>query len=164
MDEPALIYQDDNIRVLSVTNDHYHFATGSPEYRYSRSYAFRIEAGGRTFVYTGDTGPSTHVVKLAKGADILASEIIDMDGVRETLQRLGNIPRPVMEGLLAHMQEDHLTPAEVGKLAAEANVKEVVLTHLVPGNDGETDMSVYTRGMAQWFNGPVHVARDLDCF
>jgi ribonuclease BN (tRNA processing enzyme) len=34
------------------------------------------------------------------------------------------------EALLRHHVEEHLLPDEVGKLAARANVKAVVLTHL----------------------------------
>ena len=49
-------------------------------------------------------------------------------------------------------------------MAARARVKEVVLSHLVPGYDGETDMSGYTRGIDEHYKGPVHVARDLDRF
>jgi ribonuclease BN (tRNA processing enzyme) len=51
--EPVNIYKDAHIRVSAITNDHYHFEPGSEEARLSRSYSYRIEAGGRVFVYTG---------------------------------------------------------------------------------------------------------------
>lgn len=40
-------------------------------------------------------------------------------------------------------------------------VKRIVLTHLVPGNDGERDLSAYTRGIETYYSGPVSVAHDL---
>jgi ribonuclease BN (tRNA processing enzyme) len=160
-DQP--IYQDENIRVFAAANDHYHFASGSPEQLASRSYAFRIEAPGRTIVYTGDTGPSENVTRLAAGADLLVSEVIDLDAIGAKLRKAG-LPSTVLEGKMAHMRQDHLTPAAVGELAAAAGVKEVVLTHLVPGEDAETSTDGYVEGIAARFKGPVHVARDGDRF
>jgi ribonuclease BN (tRNA processing enzyme) len=65
---------------------------------------------------------------------------------------------------MAHLQQDHLTPAQVGHLAAAAHVKSVVLTHIVPGADDETTTSQYTDGVKEQFAGPVTAAADLDRF
>jgi ribonuclease BN (tRNA processing enzyme) len=164
MDEPTLVYNDDNIRVLAVTNDHYHFAPGSPEAAMARSYSFRIEAGGRSFVYTGDTGPSPNLEKLAKGADVLVSEVIDMAAMKAVLDKATDIPAPARAPMMAHMVEDHLTPAQIGILAARAGVKRIVLTHLAPGLDDERSTSGYVAGLAAHYKGPVTVAHDLDRF
>lgn len=166
MDTPTEIYKDDNIRVLAVTNTHYHFAPGSTQARKARSYSFRVETKGRTFVYTGDTGPSRHVEQLAQGADVLISEVIDLPAIRATLLQAppSILPRDRLSSMIRHMEEDHLTPVEIGKLAAAAKVKSVVLTHLAPGSDGETDLSGYTNGIAPTYDGPVTVAKDLQRF
>lgn len=162
MAKPTLIYSDPNIRVLAITNGHYNYTKGSPPERFSRSYSFRIEAGGKSYVYTGDTGPSQNLVELARGADVLVSEVIDMAAIDETLKHSGTVPDAMLASMLAHMEHDHLTPPEIGKLAKAAGVKQVVLTHLVPGNDGERDLTPYTRGIADHFAGPVAIARDLE--
>lgn len=164
MDRPTLVFEDDKVRVLAVTNAHYNYAPGSAEQRFSRSYAFRIEAGSWSLVYTGDTGPSENLVELARGADVLVSEVIDMAAIGHTLRASGTVPDAMLPALLAHMEHDHLTPADIGRLARAAGVRQVVLTHLVPGNDGETDLSTYSRGIAEFFDGPVVIARDLDRF
>lgn len=161
---PRLIYEDEHIRVLAVTNDHYHFPAGSAEARGARSYAYRIEAGGRSFVFTGDTGPSRRVEALAKGADVLVAEVIDLAGTERMLRAAPDLPAPAIAGMMAHMEQDHLTPPQVGELAARAGVRKVVLTHLSPGADSETDTSAYTAGLAAHFKGEVIVARDLDRF
>ena len=70
----------------------------------------------------------------------------------------------MLPAMLAHMEHDHLTPPEIGKLANAAGVKRVILTHLVPGNDGERDLTPYIRGIADYYAGPVTIARDLDSF
>lgn len=163
LETPAVIYQDANVRVSAVLNDHYHFLPGSAAARAARSYAFRFDTPDRSITFTGDTGPSERVAKLARGSDVLVSEVIDMDRM-ERLLRSGNRDDFPVEELVEHLRKDHLTPPQVGQLAASAGVKEVVLHHLVPGSDGETDLSVYTKGIEQYFKGPVRVARDLDRF
>jgi len=164
MDQPTLVYSDDNIRVLAVTNDHYHFAAASAEARASRSYSFRIEAGGRSFVYTGDTGPSPNLERLAKGADVLVSEVIDMAAIRAVLDKATDIPAAARAPMMAHMAQDHLTPENIGILAAKVGVKRVVLTHLAPGLDEESDTSGYVAGLAAHYKGAVTVAHDLQRF
>jgi ribonuclease BN (tRNA processing enzyme) len=163
MDQPMLVYEDENIRVLAVTNAHYHFPPGEAA-RVSRSYSFRIEAGGRSIVYNGDTGWSDNVVRLAEGADMLVTEVIDMRAMEAVLRRAPDLPAAALAPMLAHMVQDHLTPDQVGRLAAAAHVGRVVLTHLAPGNDDEPDTRGYTTGISTHFRGPVTVANDLDRF
>jgi ribonuclease BN (tRNA processing enzyme) len=159
---PVEVYRDANVRVSAITNEHYHFAAGSEEARLARSYSFRVEAGGRVFVYTGDTGPSANLEKLAQGADVLVSEVIDLAGMANQIR--GGRPAAENGPLLAHLEQDHLTPTQVGRIAAAAHVKSVVLTHLVPGADRESTTSQYTNGVKEHFPGPVVAANDLDRF
>jgi len=163
MDQPTLVYEDEHVRILAVTNAHYHFPPGEAA-RVSRSYSFRIEAGGRSIVYTGDTGWSDNVVRLAQGADILVTEVIDMTAIEAALRRARDLPPAALSPMLAHMVQDHLTPDQIGRLAAAAHVGRVVLTHLAPGNDDEPDSHGYTTGISVHFRGPVTVASDLDRF
>lgn len=74
-------------------------------------YAIRLTAGGRTLVYTGDTGPSDRVVDLARGADVLLAEAAHPPGP--------DLPT----GL-------HLTGREAGEHAAAAGVGRLLLTHI----------------------------------
>ena len=45
-------------------------------------------------------------------------------------------------GSIRHMSQEHLTPEEVGKMAARAGVKTVVLTHLRPPPIQKTNTNV----------------------
>jgi len=62
------------------------------------------------------------------------------------------------------MRGNHLTPTDVGRMAKTAGVRCVVLTHIAPGLDGDSNLSVYRDGTARIFSGPVIVARDLERF
>lgn len=68
---------------------------------------------GRKIVYTGDTGPSENVVKLAENADLLIHEASFEDNMRE---------RAIEDG--------HSTPSMAASTAKAAGVKWLVLTHI----------------------------------
>ena len=70
----GVAFQDDNVKVTSVENTHFHFPPGSPGYGKYKSYAYRFDTPGRSVVFTGDTGPSEAIAELANGADLLVSE------------------------------------------------------------------------------------------
>ena len=161
--DPVQIYADEKVRVLAVVNTHYHLTSTDAAARTARSYSFRIESGGKTIAYTGDTGRSKAVERLSNGADLLVSEVIDIPATLEVLSGL-RLPKAQLRAVAAHLREDHLTPEEVGKLAAAAGVKDLVLTHLSPGADAEIGTVRYTLGIDRYFRGRVRVAEDLDRF
>jgi ribonuclease BN (tRNA processing enzyme) len=69
---------------------------------------------------------------MAKGADVLVTEVTSPNDVVEVFKRNGiwQAKTPAeQEGFIRHMKEAHVTPEEVGKMAAKAGVKSVVLTH-----------------------------------
>jgi ribonuclease BN (tRNA processing enzyme) len=160
---PIKIYEDENVRVTALLNAHYHFPPDTPEALHSRSYSYSIEVNGRKIVYTGDTGVSRPLASFAQGADLLVAEVMDYDRVAASITRLG-FSTEAEAALLAHLRASHLSAEEVGQLAAEAGVKKVVLTHLVPGLDTEADTSHYSEGVRLHFSGPVSVAQDLQVF
>jgi ribonuclease BN (tRNA processing enzyme) len=84
------------------------------------TFGFRFSYGGRSLVYTGDTGETDAVVGLAANADVFLSEAAFLEG-----------PDPPPPGL-------HLTARQAGGYAARAGVGRLVLTHLQPWNDPDT--------------------------
>ncbi|MFP4446684.1 MAG: MBL fold metallo-hydrolase [Desulfosudaceae bacterium] len=100
------------------------------------SIAFRLESGGRAVVYSGDTDYDENLARLAAGADLFICESAHPDGCK---------------------QDGHLTPGLAGKIAAAAEVKQLVLTHLYPACD-QVDIR---QQAAAAFAGPVTVAEDL---
>jgi ribonuclease BN (tRNA processing enzyme) len=158
---PGLIYDDGSVRVTAAENTHYQdFNAGA-----DKSFAYRFDTPDRSVVFTGDTGPSEAVTQLAIGADILVSEVVDVDAVTTlaNAQDNGGNADP-NSPLAAHMQREHLSPEAVGKMAQAAHVKMVVLSHIAPGSDDEHDMTRYSAGVKRYFSGPVIVGRDLDEF
>lgn len=82
-------------------------------------YAMRIEAGGRSLVYTADTTWDDELVRFAAKADVLLAECTFLEKDKGL-----NVPK-------------HLSALDCGRLAQEARVKKLVLTHLWPEYDPE---------------------------
>jgi ribonuclease BN (tRNA processing enzyme) len=115
-------------------------------------------------VFTGDTGPSEAVIKLAMNADMLISEVADDVASERIAKASGGLSPELVKAITDHMMHEHLIPTEVGNLAAKAHVKSVLLTHLSPGLDNETDTSGYADPVKKYFTGPVIVGKDLGVY
>ena len=69
--------------------------------------------------------------------------------------------RPVkFEDLLAYMKADHTPVEHVGRIAQEAGVKTLVLSHLIPAFDGISD-ETWRAPAAKHFKGEIIVGKDL---
>jgi ribonuclease BN (tRNA processing enzyme) len=159
----GLVYQDANIKVTAVENSHFHHHPGSPAYGRHKSYSYRFETPDRVIVFTGDTGASDAVTALAKDADILVTEVVSVDDVKEARIRDGRwqvMSEREQAAYIFHMMEEHLTPQQIGTMAARAGVKTVVLSHLTP-RPGSDDYTPWADEVRKHFPGQVLVAKDL---
>jgi ribonuclease BN (tRNA processing enzyme) len=153
IDQDGPVYRDDLVRVTAAENTHFSFPSAGPSGK-DRSLAYRFDTPEGSVVFTGDTGPSQAVERLAQGADILVSEVLAMPDTNY-------VPKTETEKqMLFHAEHEHLSPENVGRMAAAAHVKTVILTHFVPGNSIE-DMSIFTEGVKKYFAGPVIAGKDL---
>ena len=148
----------------AAQNSHYSFAPGSRQDRLFKSFSYRFDAGARSIVYTGDTGPSTNVENLGKGADMLISEMIDVPATILAVRRFGNLPAEQLTMLEQHLSHHHLTPEQVGDMAARMGVKSVVVTHLAGLSPDQGQISSYIDLIKARFSGVVVIANDLDRF
>jgi ribonuclease BN (tRNA processing enzyme) len=161
--DEGLVFQDANVKVTAVENTHFHFPPGSPGYGKYRSYAYRFDAADRSVVFTGDTGPSDAIAQLAKGADLLISEVTNpVDEFKEGAIRRGvwqTMTSEEQKNFIRHHIEEHLLPEDLGKMATRANVKTVVMTHVQPSPNN--DYSRYIDEVKKYYSGQVLVAKDL---
>ena len=144
--QPGLVYSDDNIKVTAKENAHFHFTAGSVASP-NKSYAYRFQTPHKVIVFTGDTGVDPTLAKFAEGADILVCEMVS-----------ARVGKAAAGPGRYHMVEEHLSPIQVGQLARDAKVKQLVLSHLV-GSDPEDITEI-----KKWYAGPVTVGEDLQVF
>jgi ribonuclease BN (tRNA processing enzyme) len=150
----GLIFRDENIRVTAVENAHFHHQSSVKGGQRDMSFSYRFDTPNGSVVFTGDTGPSDAVTELAKGADILVSEVFMP---RETPPPGSGSNTALQAQLLYHLTQEHLLPEEVGKMATKAGVKTVILTHYVPA----TDPAPFVAAVKKHFKGNVIGGTDL---
>ena len=166
VDRDGVIFQDDKIRVTAAENSHY--ALMPPKRRaHFKSYSYRIETPDGLIVFTGDTGPSDAVARLARGADVLVAEANsrdqqDIERVTASMAARNHWSSEQAQRFRAHFEIEHLDTDKVGQLAVKARVKAVVLYHYVPKDNA--DQAAYVSGVRKSFSGPVFAPDDLDRF
>lgn len=100
------------------------------------SLAFRLELEGASLVYLGDSQASPALARFCQGAGLLIAHCAGTD----------QAPKP-----------GHLGPSEAGRLAAQAGVGALLLSHFYA--DVDPQQAVAAAGAL--FAGPVWAARDL---
>ena len=140
----------DGLTATAAANSHFDH-DGKPDPS-NISFSYRFALGDRSITYTGDTGPSDAVTRLASGTDMLVSEVIDLDRLlKEIKQRRIDAPLEMLAAMQRHLSTHHLLPVDVGVLAAE------------PGPLSESEPALRA-GIGKKFSGPVDLARDLSSF
>ncbi len=107
--------------------------------------AWRIDIADKSVVLSGDTnGDNGQLEKLADGADLLVAH------------------NAVPEGAIGAARHLHMTPTVIGKIAASAKVKQLVLSHRMLRTLGKEPETL--QAIALEFSGKPVFADDLDCF
>lgn len=159
----GIVYQDANIKVTAVENSHYDFHKGAASGKH-KSYSYRFETPHRVIVFTGDTGPSDAVTELAKDADLLVTETSSFGDRKQRFIKTGQwqaMTPTEQEGITRQATQGHMGLEIVGKLAARAKVKNLVLSHLTARADGSDDYTAWVDEVKKHFSGQVLVAKDL---
>ncbi|WP_274559072.1 MBL fold metallo-hydrolase [Streptomyces spiramyceticus] len=99
------------------------------------TYGIRIQHGGRTLTYSGDTGACGALDELAEGVDLLLCEASFTYG-KEDIPDL------------------HLNGREAGELAARAGASRLVLTHIPPWTDAQVNLA----DARAVYDGPAELA------
>lgn len=125
-----------------------------PHASYLECLAWRVDAGGRAIVYSGDTRPAPDVLApLAEGAGLLIHEAFSATALHA---HSAGMPASAREGLRGAYATTHTPVREAARIAAQAGVPRLVLTHLFP----EEQPDDLLREASAEFDGEVIVARD----
>ena len=115
--------------------------------------AFRIDYKGKSVVYSGDTSSvGNNMPLLSEGADLL---------IYDTALFFNAPPanRPDLNIFYAL----HTTPARIGQVASQANVKSLVLSHITPQTEGKFK-AVKDMIRAEGYKRNIKVAKDLKVY
>ena len=141
------VMSDDNLKVTATLVDHPPVVP---------AFAYRFDAVDRSIVISGDTAPSQKLVKLAAGADVLVHSVMYPPAIDRLVARVPNAAT-LKASILAHQ-----TSAEdAGRIAQDAGVKTLVLSHLVPPDDPAVTDGMWLAAARRHFHGAVIVGKDL---
>ena len=143
---PGVIYDSAGVRVTAIQVPH-----GAWKY----SYAYRFDTPTRSIVISGDTRESEAITRAATGVDVLVHEVVSLESLT---QRPGTFGGDIQR----YMRSAHTPDKKLGELAAKANPKLLVLTHIVP--TGVADSVLINGIRSGGFKGQIAVGHDLDRF
>ena len=115
------------------------------------AFGFVFEGGGRKLALSGDTRRCDALIQAARGADLLVHEVF-------VHREMPVVPGVRSAETVANVASYHTLSDEVGKIAAEAEVKALALTHFVPP---AADRDALLAEVACDFSGPLVLAEDL---
>lgn len=116
-----------------------------------QAFGFVFEAEGRRLVMSGDTRPCETLAAAAQGAELLLHEVF-------VHREMPVVPGRRTAETVANVAAYHSGADRVGKLAAEAAVGCLVLTHFVPP---DCDRQALLDEVAADYAGPLILGEDL---
>jgi ribonuclease BN (tRNA processing enzyme) len=120
------------------------------------NFAYKLETPDGTIVFSSDTAYNPKLAEFAHGADVLVHEALYVPAVDRLVLKTRNGAT-----LKKHLMESHTQTEDVGRIAAAAGVKVLVLSHFVPGDDPLVTDDNWTEGVRKNFSGRIVVAKDL---
>lgn len=140
---PGVVYDSAGVRVTAIPVLHGNWAT---------AFGYRVDTPDRSVVISGDTRPSEALAAAAGGVDVLVHEAYPE-------ARVAPERRPGGEDWPRYLREFHTSDVELGRMAARAQPRLLVLTHLV--RMGGTNEEIMAGVRAGGFTGRVVIGRDL---
>jgi len=132
---PVAVFRNADMAVYAVSVVHGAFP----------ALAWRVEIDGKRIVFGGDTnGDGQGLTELASDADLFVAHNAVPEGATGVERRL------------------HMPPSVIGAIAANAHVKQLVLSHRMLRTLGKEDAT--QTEIRRRFSGPIQFANDLDCF
>ncbi len=154
--EPASIARIGEIEMLSFEVDHFPVVP---------AFGFRVEARGKSAVFSGDTKKCDALVRASKGADMLVSEALHLGMMQQRIDLARKNNNERMAQILEEACNYHAPTLEVAAMARDAGVGRLVISHLIPPIPDEGPLvAAFLAGMAEVYPGPLAIATDSERF
>jgi len=129
------------------------------------AFGYRVTYDGRAVVLSGDTSFCESLLGAAQGADMLVCEALNTGMLEQRVAALRQMGMARQADLFEDIPSYHSGTMEIAKLARDAGVGEVVLSHIIPpiSNDAG-QVEAFMRGMSDSYAGSIRVARDMQRF
>lgn len=147
------VYEKDGVTISAFGVEH-------PSW--DHAYGYKITYRGKSVIISGDTRYSSNLVMHSKGTDMLIHEALNEDMMKtiaSVLRKQGS--DAVDPDRMELITSVHTPTHELAKIATEASVEKLVLTHLIPPIPASGFVEdIFIEGMADIYDGEIVVARD----
>lgn len=134
------------VEIHAFQNSRYRAVASPVEHGPIPALAWRIEAGGKRIVFSGDmNGQGGGLELLAHDADLLVAH--------------NALPEDSSDRVALAL---HMPPSVIGRIAQQAGVRRLVLSHRMLRSLGHEQQTL--EAVRKSYAGPVSFADDLDCF
>lgn len=124
------------------------------------AYGYVLRYQGRKLFISGDTRVSERYLEAMRDADLVVHEAINAHLVREgaaALERTGQKDRGAQA---VRVLDYHADTLELARTAQRADVRHLVLTHLIPAPDNLLARRMFVSGMADEYSGEITLGED----
>ena len=147
--EPSVFFDKDGLKLTAFEVEHkpVNKLTGKTIHQAGLALGYRVDYKGRSVVFSGDTRPSSELIKHSQNVDVL---------IHET-----QVPSPgnSKEAILANVSLSvHTTPQQAGEIFNQTKPRLAVFSHIIPPNRTEEEIISATRPV---YDGPLRVAHDF---
>jgi ribonuclease Z len=150
--QPIIVYNQDGIIVKAFKDNHPPVAP---------AVGYRIEYAGKQIVISGDTTSTSALLEQSRNADLLVSEVINMDLVQQMEKTNRDSGYVFNANILHDIREYHMDTSDVGNLANQAQVKRLALTHLAPPIDNSSQLDMFFKNSIQkYYSGEIFIGDD----
>lgn len=119
-------------------------------------FAYSFQTPRTHVVCSGDTAPLPAMADFARGADLLVHEAMLVEALPALMEKVGDTTGK----LKARLLRVHSPAQEVAAIAADAGVKALALSHLIPSNDPDFPEAAWRSAVDGIYDGPLQIGRD----
>ncbi len=147
----SIIIDSDGVRVTAFKVNH---APVEP------AVGYRFDYKNRSVVISGDTAPCQEMVQQAKGVDLLVHEALQPTMVRVLESAAEKINRQNVARIMRDIPRYHTSPEDAARIAKEAGVQHLLLTHIVPPLPISMLRPAFLGEAGKIYNGPITIGED----
>jgi len=119
-------------------------------------FALSFKTDNTHVVFSADTAPIKSMEDFARGADLLIHEAMLEAALPALMARIGNGSDKLMD----HWLRAHTFAHDAARIAANAGVKALALSHLIPSDDPTFTDQHWSEAVKGIWNGPLYIGSD----
>jgi ribonuclease Z len=147
----AVLIEADGVKITAFEVDH---APVKP------AVGYRFDYKGRSVVISGDTVPTPSLRAQARGADLLVQEALQPAMVGILQEQARKAGRRSTARIMGDIMQYHTSPEDAARIAKEAGVKHLLLTHIVPPLPAANLKAAFLGDACEFYQGPITIGED----